>query len=464
MLSDMQIYLLALNCLRHISICNSLGETLSHSCLSHTRLSNKARIVLGTSPKNLCDTLNLCFASHYRIKLPLKITNRCKLIYLDYYFTRCYGVIPTSFKQASKVLRNDTPKQCFQHKSHRRLPRAHKLDNSCKALRWEKTNIMDHAQVEDFIHQCQQFVETIQTIKWSPAAWQSSNFWEDPSKSLTSEAWVVRFVPYSSRVGVLLLDGPVPAPTPTASCDSPTMRITCKISQVTHKDSFSINNMDNVVVEVGNLIKKVVTIVLVDTLRSDIASNFRHTPTVSVIVLSNSHQQGGHQSWVATWTSSTLAHWSNLVVISDTLGGHTHSDLLRCRMTDMRFVREIEAYRWANLLCISPQGFQDSSSHTFSFSQESKKNMLCANVVVSCNFIVFSHPLVLYAQEYEELKNWRVKCQMSSIDELSSMDDDKQEDIHNSLDVPNRIKYTWYHWACQRRTKRGCKDSVVPCS
>ena len=40
-------------------------------------------------------------------------------------------------------------------------------------------------------------------------------------------AWVVRLVPYSSRVGILLLLEPEPPPTLTVSWLSPTIRITC---------------------------------------------------------------------------------------------------------------------------------------------------------------------------------------------------------------------------------------------
>ena len=49
--------------------------------------------------------------------------------------------------------------------------------------------------------------------------------------SLPSVACVVRLVPYSSSVGILLEEAPpappAPPPTPTASCDSPTIRMTC---------------------------------------------------------------------------------------------------------------------------------------------------------------------------------------------------------------------------------------------
>ena len=43
----------------------------------------------------------------------------------------------------------------------------------------------------------------------------------------TSVACVVRLVPYSSSVGILLLLLPLPPPTLTVSWLSPTMRITC---------------------------------------------------------------------------------------------------------------------------------------------------------------------------------------------------------------------------------------------
>ena len=50
--------------------------------------------------------------------------------------------------------------------------------------------------------------------------------WEGSAILLTSVACVVRLVPYSSRVGILLLLEPEPPPTLTVSWLSPTIRMT----------------------------------------------------------------------------------------------------------------------------------------------------------------------------------------------------------------------------------------------
>ena len=49
---------------------------------------------------------------------------------------------------------------------------------------------------------------------------------------LTSSAWLVRLVPYSSKVGVLLLLWEPPTPAPTGSWLSPIMRTTCTHASV----------------------------------------------------------------------------------------------------------------------------------------------------------------------------------------------------------------------------------------
>ena len=53
----------------------------------------------------------------------------------------------------------------------------------------------------------------------------------------TSVACAVRLVPYSSRVGILLLLLPLPPPTLTVSWLSPTMRITCMLPHATVQES-----------------------------------------------------------------------------------------------------------------------------------------------------------------------------------------------------------------------------------
>mmetsp|Transcript_26776 Transcript_26776/g.58372 ORF Transcript_26776/g.58372 Transcript_26776/m.58372 type:complete len:1072 (-) Transcript_26776:90-3305(-) len=63
--------LLALNGLRHVTVADLLGQTLSHGGLAHTRLTDKARVVLGTTTQNLDHTLNLLLAAHHGIQLAL---------------------------------------------------------------------------------------------------------------------------------------------------------------------------------------------------------------------------------------------------------------------------------------------------------------------------------------------------------------------------------------------------------
>jgi hypothetical protein len=65
------IHLLPLNGLWHVTIGDLLSQTLCHSCLADTRLSNQARVVLCTPAQNLDHTLDLLLAANHWVQLAL---------------------------------------------------------------------------------------------------------------------------------------------------------------------------------------------------------------------------------------------------------------------------------------------------------------------------------------------------------------------------------------------------------
>eukprot|EP00983_Pelagomonas_calceolata_P003741 122068-Pelagomonas_calceolata.AAC.3 len=65
-------HLLALNGLGHVAVGDLLGQALSHSGLTNTRLANKARVVLGAAAQNLNDALNLLLAANHGVQLALE--------------------------------------------------------------------------------------------------------------------------------------------------------------------------------------------------------------------------------------------------------------------------------------------------------------------------------------------------------------------------------------------------------
>mmetsp|Transcript_6292 Transcript_6292/g.7224 ORF Transcript_6292/g.7224 Transcript_6292/m.7224 type:complete len:351 (+) Transcript_6292:1928-2980(+) len=66
---------LAFDGFRNVSGGDHLGKALCNSGLTNTRLTDQARVVLGTTAQNLCDTLDLLGTTHNRVQLGLL----CKL-------------------------------------------------------------------------------------------------------------------------------------------------------------------------------------------------------------------------------------------------------------------------------------------------------------------------------------------------------------------------------------------------
>ena len=66
-----QAYLLALNGLWAITGGDFLSQSLSNSCLTDTRLTNEARVVLGSPSQDLGYTLNLLLSANTRVQLAL---------------------------------------------------------------------------------------------------------------------------------------------------------------------------------------------------------------------------------------------------------------------------------------------------------------------------------------------------------------------------------------------------------
>lgn len=65
-------HLLALDGLRDITGSDQLCEALCYGSLTHTRLTDEARVVLGSSAKNLGHALDLLGASNNGVKLALQ--------------------------------------------------------------------------------------------------------------------------------------------------------------------------------------------------------------------------------------------------------------------------------------------------------------------------------------------------------------------------------------------------------